>query len=490
MKVRRLSILLLPTLFVTMLFSCGRESDTDSIMPIVRKALYDTSSVYFGNFAEYPPELSQLPLGIIDCSVDGFSIVEKFLEMDNFDNITGAGTKDGIGDFAGEDFQIIADVANGPFVGYERNGNRAFLDERLVKDALFLMGSSHYNLSVDDFRSGVKDPVKLIVYASDYADLKGTAVLNGFLEKTGTAVKAIGVLESGIRDMVGTFGNQENVCVGILYPSDALGAREYESRLRKMAEDTGFRGVLQVYNQEAVGLSGALRDNPAYISPSATGLRNDYAGPVLGVSYNNIDVSLLDRYRFRTDGNALLTGGKSGIQLNSVENYVRYHLVSMVERHRRSGSRIPISSILLVDYRYEEVLPVMKQVILELYDYRRDGMYLYRNSLAKDFRFILPIESAASAAYTTLRKDRNLALSGNKSELRPFITWPSGGLSPEGIDSTGRLTDRFKYGRAAGTDEIFTKELPFAPRYVDAGTMAFIERNNPLTYSLIRNTLY
>lgn len=490
MKGRRFSMWLLIMALFPLAFSCIRESDTDSLMPIVRKALYDTSSVYFGNFAKYPSALSQLPLGIIDCSVDGFSIVEKFLGMDNFDNITGAAAKDGIGDFAGEDFQIIADVANGPFVGYERNANRAFLDERLVKDALFLMGNSHYNLSVDDFRSGVKDPVKLIVYACDYADLKGTAVLNGFLEKTGTDVKAIGVLESGIRDMVGEFGKQENVCVGILYPSYALSAREYESKLRQMAEDAGFHGVLQVYNQEAVGLSGSIRNDPAYISSSAKGIRNDYAGPVLGVSYNNIDRSLLDRYRFNTDGNALLTGGKSGMQLNSVENYVRYHLVSMVERHRRSGSRVPISSILLVDYRYEEVLPVMEQVIVELYDYRRDGMYLYRNSISKDFRFILPIESAASVAYTTLRQDRNLALSGSKSELRPFITWPSGGLSPEGIDSSGRLTDSFKYGRAAGTDEIFTKELPFAPRYVDAGTMAFIEKNNPLTYSLIRNTLY
>lgn len=494
MKNKWISILPLSLMLLQLPVSCGREEGTDSVLPIVRKALYDSASVYFGNFGEYPDKLSSLPLGIIDCSVDGFCVIEKFLGMDSFDNITGEKVPDSIGDFAGENFQIIADAANGPFIGYARHDNRDYQYERLVKDALFLMGGSHYNLSVDNFKSGIKEPVKLIVYASDFSDLEGTSVLNEFLNRTGTGVKAIGVLESGIRDMVDGFAGQDNVCVGILYPSGALSSREYESEVRTVAEKCGFNGILQIYNQEAVGLSDALREDTLYVLPSAKSVRNSYSGPVLGVSYNNIDVSLLDRYRFKMEDHALLlkrhNGAYTDMQLNSVENYVRYHLVSMVERHRRSGSRVPISAILLVDYRYEEVLDIMAQVISELYDYKRDGMYLYRNSLSRDFRFILPIESAAVAAYSILRTDGHLALSGTKSELRPFITWPSSGLNPEYTDSTGRLTDEFKYGRAAGTEDIYTKELPFAPRYVDAKTMMFIENNNPLTYSLIRNTLY
>lgn len=496
MKVGRRHILLLSamSLMAVASVSCNRNAATDELSPVERKALYDTNSVYYGHFEEYPQNLSGLPIGILDCTAGGFDVVETFLKVDGFDNITGNAVSDRIGDFAGENFQFLADIANGPYVGYVRQDNRAYLNEQLVKDALFLMGNSHYNLSMDDFKSGVKEPVKAIVYASDYMDLDGVDVLSRFLERTGTGVVAVGVLRSGIENMVKDFADKEDVCVGILYPSNALTSRDYESAVRDMAEKAGFTGTLQVYNQEAVGLAKSILRDSLYVSFSSWVPRTDYAGPVVGLSYNDIDVSLMDRYNFNRAGNALLTtrsgSGYSEIQLNSVENYVRYHLVQMVERHRRSGSRVPISAILLVDYRYEGVLDIMGQVINELYDYRRDGIYLYRNSLSRDFRFVLPLESAAFSVYTLLRESNMLALSGTKSEFRPFISQPSAGLSAEYTDSTGAMIETFKYGRKVGTEDIYAKEVPFAPRYVDTKTRTYIENSNPLTYSLIRNTLY
>ena len=68
--------------------SCGDRNRAGGLLPIAQKALADSSSIYYGDFSEYPQELSDLPVGIFDCSPDGFTVAERFLTVDNFDNIT------------------------------------------------------------------------------------------------------------------------------------------------------------------------------------------------------------------------------------------------------------------------------------------------------------------------------------------------------------------------------------------------------------------
>ena len=162
----------------------------------------------------------------------------------------------------------------------------------------------------------------------------------------------------------------------------------------------------------------------------------------------------------------------------------------MVERHRRSGSRIPISSIVLADGSFCQVMDVMERVMKELYDYKRGGIYLYRSCIAQDFRFVDPGECAVADAYRILREDGCLALRGEKSRLFPFITLPSGSLPAGALAPDGSMTDTFKYGRKCGSDEITTKVVPFSPRYVNFDMMNYIEHSNPATFALIRNSLY
>ena len=221
--------------------------------------------------------------------------------------------------------------------------------------------------------------------------------------------------------------------------------------------------------------------------------RDSYAGPVAGVSYNNIDMSLFDRYGFDTQDNALLyvrKGDLSGVQLNSVENYARFHLVSMIERHRRSGSRVPISSIILADGSYAQIRDILEEVMEELYNYRRGGIYLYRSGISPDFKFIDPAECAAAEAYKVLRNDRNLALRGELTRLESFITMPSASLPEDAVNPDGTMKDDYRYGRQCGSEELTTKVVPFSPRYVTPEIMNYIERNNSEVYSLIRNYLY
>lgn len=474
-----------------LLASCRDDEGEEALLPIAQKALTDTASVYYIGADRYPQDISGLPIGVLDCSVNGFEVVERLLTLDCFDNITGKPEPDGIIDFGGENIQFLSDRANGPYGGYIEVGSLDFLKEQVLSNTIFLMSDDYFNLAGDEYRSGFKEPVKMIIVSSPVADLRVLPDINNFLEQSGTGVKAIGVVEAGIREAVSDVDEDGNLCVGVLFAPDGVSSIEYESMIRKSVGNTG--GKIQVLNQEAVGLDAAIKGDTAYVDTTAVVARDSYAGPVAGVSYNNIDMSLFDRYGFDTQDNALLyvrKGDISGVQLNSVENYARFHLVSMIERHRRSGSRVPISSIILADGSYAQIRDILEEVMEELYNYRRGGIYLYRSGISPDFKFIDPAECAAAEAYKVLRNDRNLALRGELTRLESFITMPSASLPEDALNPDGTMKDDYKYGRQCGSEDLTTKVVPFAPRYVTPEIMNYIERNNSEVYSLIRNYLY
>ena len=474
-----------------LLASCRDDEGEEALLPIAQKALTDTASVYYIGADRYPQDISGLPIGVLDCSVNGFEVVERLLTLDCFDNITGKPEPDGIIDFGGENIQFLSDRANGPYGGYIEVGSLDFLKEQVLSNTIFLMSDDYFNLAGDEYRSGFKEPVKMIIVSSPVADLRVLPDINNFLEQSGTGVKAIGVVEAGIREAVSDVDEDGNLCVGVLFAPDGVSSIEYESMIRKSVGNTG--GKVQVLNQEAVGLDAAIKGDTAYVDTTAVVARDSYAGPVAGVSYNNIDMSLFDRYGFDTQDNALLyvrKGDLSGVQLNSVENYARFHLVSMIERHRRSGSRVPISSIILADGSYAQIRDILEEVMDELYNYRRGGIYLYRSVISPDFRFIDPAECAAAEAYKVLRNDRNLALRGELTRLESFITMPSASLPEDALNPDGTMKDDYKYGRQCGSEDLTTKVVPFAPRYVTPEIMNYIERKNSEVYSLVRNYLY
>ena len=125
----------------------------------------------------------------------------------------------------------------------------------------------------------------------------------------------------------------------------------------------------------------------------------------------------------------------------------------------------------------------------ELYDYKRGGIFLYRTSISADFKFIDPVECAAAEAYSILREDGNLALRGEKSRIESFISMPSTSVPDDSLTVSGYMEDSFKYTRKSGTEDVTTKIVPFAPRYISEDVFRQIE-NNKETYLLIRNSLY
>lgn len=480
--------------------SCFQEQQEKPVLPIVEKALADSGSVWFldsGRISSLD-DVSKLPVGMFCADPDCFAVIEKFLSADYFDNITGAEVPDGLPDFAGETFTCLLDYADGPYGDYVRDSSRVQLLRTVaVQNALMLLGKDYYIIGTDELATGIKEPVKVLLSLSDEVGECGFGDIEDILAADGLQVCALSLIHSGVDAAVGKMSSGKDCAVGVMSSTGIAESGVYERIIREMAEETGIRNsVIQIFHQDCRGLAEAVRGQDGYVCASPSAMPDSvYKGPVIGEGEGDIDLNMMDRYSFCTDGNALSCrhhkGKYSSIHLNSPGNYARFHLVSLIEKHRRSGSRVPMETVILGDKCYPFLIDTLKAVVRELYDYKRDGEYPYRTSISPELEFIDPTECLVRNCYRLLRKDGNLALNTGKSELSTFITIPSPSLPVRCLDSTGTVfTDGYKFSRSIDSETLTVKMVPFAPRYLDAETFFTMEALFPESVKLIKKKLY
>ncbi|MBQ0006943.1 MAG: hypothetical protein KBS57_06035 [Alistipes sp.] len=459
-------------LFCALFSACRKQQPDYELIPISSKALFDTTSVWFGNFDTYPRDKSKLPIGIMISRVEEYIVLEKFLTADYFDNITGDESPDGIRDFAGEKFNVLLDYANSPYGNFYLNAESIdILRDITVRNALHLMDDDYFIIPEDILPTGIKDRVKVLVNVSDLPCLYAQGDLDSLLRLSRTGVESLNVISSGVKTVVASSEPGNAFAVGILSSTEQSQTGKYEETLRNAFFGSGFKDRVQIFNQVSYGLEGAIEGKAEFILPSAAVIRESYAGSSLGFGDEDIDVNMMDRFGFQTSGNALLfsktSKGYGDIQLNSPGNYARFHLVTLIEKHRRSGSRIPIKSVILGDISSSLLLDTLKTVVSELYDFSRDGQYLYRNSISPDVVFIDPVECLVKECYRLLRRNRELSLNTSRTDVNSFITIPSPSLEPAEIDTLkGTFTDSFKLGREPGLEFSGEKVIPFSFRYI------------------------
>lgn len=491
MRVRYFALALWASLLLVS--SCGDKKEVEVLIPVSEKALEDTSSIFYADFASYPQERGRLPIGVFDSGTGGLTVQEKLLTLDEFDNITGKPSPDGVPDFAGENFIYLADDANMPYGDYDAAGKSDYLRELVVKDALFLLGDSYYNLAVDDQPYGVKEQVKILVIACNTATAYGLADIEKLLERSRTGVKVIGVINAGVRATLTGLDKTQNYAIGVMATPGTISSGAYERTIRQMAAEQGFEGAITVVNQPALGFANAVDGVEDYVKPGVVLPREEYRGPVLGKGDGDINPSIMDRYDFDFSKGGIvyskMDGEYSRVQINSADNYARFHLVSLVEKHRKSGSKTPLTHIILGCTHYPYHLEVLEETVEFLRNYKKDGVYIYRNVIAADFKFIDPAQYTAMECYTLLRKSGELAYRVEKGALYPYISIPAYGLPVENVDKNGDLTYDFKYGREVGTEDVTTKVVPFSSRYIDQSTIDRMARLVPESYEMFKERL-
>ena len=479
---------------LALLCSCNSSKNKNEqvqLSPIMEKALNDESSRFYANFNEFPAEKKMLPIGVFDSGTGGLTVLEVMLSLDKMNNITGEMCSDGIPDFAGENFQFLGDMANMPYGNYAAEKKEIFFKELVVKDALFLLGDKYYKNPMDKEAEGSKEKAKILVIACNTATAWGLNDISTMLEQSGTGVKVIGVINAGVNALYANLAKQgDNVTtVGVLATKGTISSNAYERTIRELQPEKKYEGTVNVVNHACAGFAESVDQEKDFVNVALTAPRADYRGPKMGTGDDDIKVELLPAYNFSYDGNAVLYTKEgdnyTDFQLNSAANYARFHLVTLLEKHRKSGNTAPMKNIILGCTHYPFLLDTLVKTVAELREYKVNGQKVYADLLAEDVEFIDPALFTAIECYQALRADKNLALRTEDGKVDAYISVPAYGLPAGCVDEAGNLTYNFKYGRDYGTEDLTTVFVPISRRYVSKENLERLEALVPYSYGAI-----
>ena len=477
-------------LLLSFLFSCSHRTEdrvTDQFR-IVDEIAQDPASPFYIDFAHYPKKRALLPVGVFDSGTGGLAVLEAILTYDGHDNRSHADGADGIPDFADEKFEYLADDANMPYGRYDAEGKADFLRELVIKDVRFLVGNTYYLDPADTVPQRDKLPVKTIVIACNTATAFGLETVRAAMEEWGAGVRILGIVEAGVREALQRVKGQERVTVGILATEGTCASQGYPRTLEKMTAGTEDAGKVTAVQQAGIGLAGAIDGDKNYLDPQATTPRSaqTYRGPRIGDPRYPIDTSLLKAYAFDTTGNSLLTqrdalGHLTEIQLNSVENYIRYMVTGLVEKMVQEHPDGVLKEVILGCTHYPYYAKEIKAHFLRL----RGVDERYAAVISPEIEMIDPAASLAAQLYDHLQEKKLWGHAGNTGS-RFFISVPNPLLPENRLDSLGRFTYEYKYGRGPGRSLQYVKIVPFSEKWISASVRARLQEDLPAAWQLIR----
>lgn len=465
-----------------------------SSLKIEESILKDRNSFYYIDFKQYSKPLRPLPIGVFDSGTGGLTVLDALVNFDQFQNTTSKNSPDGKLDFSRENFIYLADQANMPYGNYNATRKDDLLKEHIIKDFQFLLSNKYYSSAGDITPKTDKKQVKAIVIACNTATAYGYADAEAFLKKTGLDIPVIGVINAAARGTLSFFRPDEGGSIGVFATVGTIASKGYERTLREVIKERNYTGNIRIFNQGGYGLAEAVDEEPDFINSVAENPRDNYRGPSLDNPDYGIDRTLMDVYNFNFDKNKMLCDNTnvedcSVLQLNDSENYVRYHLVSLLEKMRKSAHAQPLKALILGCTHYPYLVKEINQVLNELRAYKGNtGQYVYRHLIDENVNIIDPSVYVAHELYVTLQSRDLLNKKGNMlkgSEF--FISVPNTTNPSVQTDEAGRFTYEYKYGRNEGEIQEYIKVVPFDKQNISSETLSRFEKLIPNTYQLIRN---
>jgi glutamate racemase len=457
---------------------------------ITASILSDSSSIFYLDIQNYPVKNPRLPVGIFDSGTGGLAVLEVIVNLDRFDNLTHQFLEkgDGINDFNQEYFQFLADQANMPYGNYSRENNINLLKEHIFKDVQFLLGKNYYLQVTDSIYHSDKEPVKVILIACNTATATAKADIVKFLNEAALDIRVIGVIDAGVKAALDQFEPQENGSIAIMATAGTVATNGYPEAIKRIRANQRLSGNITIYQQAGIGLAGAIDGAIEFIDPIASLPRADYRGPTENHPEIPIDLTILSRYGFDwTDHKMLFEGSRDKpyhIQINSVENYIAYHVLTLVEQMKKSGHSEKLKNVILACTHYPFYREVFAEKFNRLYNYQEQEHYPYRLLLSPNISLIDPSENMGIELYHYLTaqqlfNDQIL----QKSEF--FISLPDS-LNPDvRLDDAGNFSYDYKYHRHAGVIQQYVKRVPMNSRTISAETQIRLKEKVPTVYELM-----
>lgn len=436
---------------------------------------------------------SSLSIGVFDSGTGGLTVLEAILTLDAFNNRTGQPGADGVPDFQAERFQYLADQANMPYGNYAAAAKTDLLKEHVLKNMRFLLEQqatvSNADLS-SPFAIRSKESVKMLVIACNTATAYALDDIKKFVSVSGWAsVPVVGVINAG--SLAALRHQQKNKgTIGVFATAGTVASNGYPRSLQQMADSMGI-GKLSIVSQGGFGLAESIDRDWSFFAPDAKSLRQEYKGPSFTHATYPVDSTLLGVYGFVKTGNSLLCeyddrGRCLELQLNDPVNYVRYHLVSLLEKMRQQPFVSPLNTLILGCTHYPYLRDTISAVLTELYHYRDKDGYRYQRVLAEHVALIDPAVETAKEAYLALRAQQLMISEESRATDAFYISIPNTQLKGIQLQQDGWFTNEYKYGRQAGSGEEFVKFVPFDSRNIVQATYDRFQLLLPACYERIR----
>ena len=424
---------------------------------------------------------SELPIGVFDSGTGGLTVLEAMLSLDAFNNTTGIPGADGKPDFNKEFFEYLADQANMPYGNYAAEHKTDLLKEHIFKNMQFLLNANTNKLSV-----------KMIVLACNTATAYALTDIKAKFKTDNIQVPVIGVIDAGAKAALAYQAKNGKGTIGVFATAGTVASEGYPRTLQAMAKEKGLP-VLSVVSQGGAGLAESIDRDWSYFVDTLTKARKEYKGPSMKNPIYIIDTTLLAAYKFDKSDNKLLCeydgkGSCLDLQLNDPANYVRYHLVTLLEKMLKDDIETPMNTLILGCTHYPYMKDTIAKVLNELYDYKKDNQYRYRNCISKHVELIDPSVETAKEAYLALRA-KSLANSSAVQKNLFFITIPNNKLAEVKLQPDGWFTYDYKYGRKVGESKDYVQFVPFDHKNISDASYARFKLVLPHAFEEIAKTL-
>lgn len=492
MSVKKKTNVLLIILFGCFILTQCQKNPGAKEANIVDEILNNKQSFFYLETQNYPQKNAELPIGVFDSGTGGLTVLNAIIELDQFDNKTHTWLQggDGIPDLGEEYFIYLADQANMPYGNYSRENKVDLLKEHIIKDVQFLLGNKYY-LSGDTHNyQADKEPVKAIVIACNTATAYGKEDIEQFLDRARLDIRVIGVIDAGVKTALNLFEKNEDGSIAIMATAATVASNGYIHTIDTMKEAMKYTGSITAFQQAGIGLAGAIDGSIEHIAPHATIPRSEYKGPSVKHPDARIDLTILQRYGFDWDNRKMLFEGDlarpKNIQINSVENYISYHVVSLLEKIRKWPGANKLKAIILGCTHYPFYTNIFHKKLKELYDYREEGKYIYRPFMAKHIELVDPALNTAKELYEYLT-ECNLLDTNNLNMSEFYISVPNILNNQVDVDDLGSFTYDFKYGRNAGIIQEYVKKVPFSKKTISPEVIQRLSKEVPSVFELIRH---
>lgn len=477
--------------FAVFLFLISCKNDEEELK-IIQTILEDKSSYFYTDIEPYKKKDEKLPIGIFDSGTGGLTVFDAIVNFDNYNNKNHSFSQNGdsIRDFNSEFFIYLADQANMPYGNYGGHNKTDLLKEHVIKDTQFLLGNKYYEKPEDTVYIENKLPIKALVIACNTATAYAKEEIENLVKKANIDLKVIGVIGAGVRAALENISLNSNLSLAVMATAGTVSSNGYVKEIQQQLKQSNNIGDISIYQQAGIGLAGAIDEVIEFIDESANSPRENYKGPSDKNEKILINREILLRYGFDWSDNKMLYNGNLdnpvNIQINSVNNYISYHLTTLLEQILNSKKQNKLKSVILGCTHYPFYTEVFKQKIEKLRNYREGDTYIYKTLLDQDIEFIDPALFTAKELYEYLL-DEGLFNNNDINNSEFYISVPNKTNKNIIIDEYGNFTYDYKYGRNVNEIQEYVKRVPFNNTNISYNVIERLEEKIPFTYSLIKN---